>query len=397
MRWRSLPEHYSGREQAWVKHYFLKNYLESLAYKVASAYSEIVYIDGFSGPWQSRGERFEDTSFGIALQALTDAKRTWASMPLRPKQVRMTAHLVEKERGAYDRLAGLQALFPEVEVVTHNGEFTQIAPLIADVISTRAFSFVFVDPKGFSLDLEALRSLIRRDRCEVIFNFMFDFVNRFALFDDPVIAPMLDRLIPSQEWRAPLRALESDPLATPEKRKRVIVDAFRLAVSKVGRYDYVADVDVQRPNRNRTLYFLVYGTRQPSGIKVFRDCQTKALGVQSELLARRRVADQSTASSQLELLDSMNEMAPDRNREFLKGEINKARSMLLDIVPKTSPGVPWERIWPEVLAKHVIRLTDLNKIANELRKGRRLIFPSWPAGQKTVPDAGYRVFRGVIE
>jgi len=356
-----LPEHYAGREQALVKHHFLKHYLESLIHKIASAYADVVYVDGFSGPWQNRGERFEDTSFGIALQALTDAKRTWASMAPKPKQVRMTAHLVEKDPGAFARLAELQALFPSVEVVTHNDDFTQIAPMIAGAIPIRAFSFVLVDPKGFSLDLQALRSLIGRDRCEIVFTFMFDFVNRFALFDDPTIAPMLDRLIPGEDWRAPLRALEEDPSAKPEKRKRVIVEAFGRAVSKVGRYEYVADVDVRRPDRDRTLYFLVYGTRQPSGIKEFRDCQVRSLGVQSDLLARKKIADQFAASSQFELLGSMHEMAPDPNRAFLKEEMNKARQLLLDVVPRSGSGELWERVWPKVLSKHVIRLTDLER------------------------------------
>src|SRR3954469_17979299 len=64
-------EHYAGREQTLVKHHFLKHYLERLIHKIASAYDEVVYVDGFSGPWQHRGEAFEDTSFGIALRALT--------------------------------------------------------------------------------------------------------------------------------------------------------------------------------------------------------------------------------------------------------------------------------------------------------------------------------------
>jgi hypothetical protein len=284
-----------------------------------------------------------------------------------------------------------------VELFTYKGDFTKIAPSIASAIPTRAFSFIFVDPKGFSLDLQALRSLIGRDCCEVVFNFMFDFINRFALFDDPTIAPMLDRLIPSEDWRAPLRALETDSSATPEKRKRVIVDAFSQAVSKVGGYKYVADVDVRRTDSDRTLYFLIYGTRQPSGIKVFRDCQTRALGVQSELLAKKKVADRSAASNQFELLGSMNQMAPDRNQAFLKDEMSNARRLLLDIVPRSAPGEPWERIWPKVLAKHVIRLTDVNKIANECRKEGQIIFPTWTAGRKTVPDSNYMVFRGTVE
>jgi hypothetical protein len=68
---------YVGREQAYVKHVFLKRYLEALIFKTASTYNHIVYVDGFAGPWQSANEEFADTSFGIALNALRRAKETW--------------------------------------------------------------------------------------------------------------------------------------------------------------------------------------------------------------------------------------------------------------------------------------------------------------------------------
>jgi hypothetical protein len=63
-------EDYAGREQSYVKHIFLERYLEALVFKTASTYTHIVYVDGFAGPWQSANEQFEDTSFGIALNAL---------------------------------------------------------------------------------------------------------------------------------------------------------------------------------------------------------------------------------------------------------------------------------------------------------------------------------------
>lgn len=66
-------EDYAGREQAYVKHTFLERYLEALAHKTASHYDHIVYVDGFAGPWQSGNHNFQDTSFGIALNALRSA------------------------------------------------------------------------------------------------------------------------------------------------------------------------------------------------------------------------------------------------------------------------------------------------------------------------------------
>ena len=68
---------YAGREQSYVKHVFLERYLEALVHKTASKYSNIVYVDGFAGPWQSANEQFHDTSFGIALAALRNAKASW--------------------------------------------------------------------------------------------------------------------------------------------------------------------------------------------------------------------------------------------------------------------------------------------------------------------------------
>ena len=72
----SRSHDYAGREQAYVKHIFLERYLEALIFKTASTYTHIVYVDGFAGPWQSANERFDDTSFGIALNALRSAKES---------------------------------------------------------------------------------------------------------------------------------------------------------------------------------------------------------------------------------------------------------------------------------------------------------------------------------
>src|SRR5262245_26651490 len=97
---------YTGREQSYVKHVFLERYLERLVHKTASVYPHIVYVDGFAGPWQSASERFEDTSFGIALNALRRAKASWKE---RGRNVEMSAILVERDAEAYEQLAQVPA------------------------------------------------------------------------------------------------------------------------------------------------------------------------------------------------------------------------------------------------------------------------------------------------
>jgi len=100
---------YAGREQSYVKHVFLERYLERLAHKTASVYPHVVFVDGFAGPWQSANERLEDTSFGIALNALRGAKASWKA---RDREVRMSAFLVERDREAYKRLAKVPSAIP---------------------------------------------------------------------------------------------------------------------------------------------------------------------------------------------------------------------------------------------------------------------------------------------
>ena len=104
---------YTGREQSYVKHVFLERYLETLVHKTASIYPHIVFVDGFAGPWQSANEKFEDTSFGIALNALRRAKASWKE---RSRDVRMSAFLVERDPDAYKKLAQVPARYPDISI-----------------------------------------------------------------------------------------------------------------------------------------------------------------------------------------------------------------------------------------------------------------------------------------
>ena len=48
-----IPKDYVGREQTYIKHFFLERYLERVAYNILSFRDNFVYVDGFSGPWRS--------------------------------------------------------------------------------------------------------------------------------------------------------------------------------------------------------------------------------------------------------------------------------------------------------------------------------------------------------
>jgi len=376
-------KHYQGREQAYVKHFLLSEYLESWAHKVASTWDEVAYVDGFSGPWQNSDEHFSDTSFGIALKALTKAKASWRA---HGRNVRMTAYLVEKNPAAYANLRAATANFPEVEIKTYPGSFIDQAPTILRDIPSRAFAFLFIDPKGWRIDMRRIAELLRRPNTEVVFNFMFDFINRAASIQAPGVAASLDELIIDPTWRD--RLIEPRPagVTEAEHRKTVLVDAFAATLGQLGRYPYVAETTVLRPLKDRPLYCLVYATRKPKGIEVFRGCQVKALQQQDLIRGVTKLNVAAAARDQTEMFGSFSEMAPDPSAAFLADEARLAGQLLHALVPPAPGAAMWGDLWPKVLKRHVVTLTQVKQHAKDFKKAGAVTFLDWAPKQQVPGD-----------
>jgi len=381
-------EDYAGREQSYVKHVFLERYLEALVIKTASTYNHIVYVDGFAGPWQSANEQFEDTSFGIALNALRRAKQTWQGSG---RTVQMTALLVERDAKAFVQLAKIPARYPDIAVKTYPKDFMSVVPALLKEIPRDAFAFFLIDPKGWRIRLAQLQPLLGRDKSEVIFNFMFDFVNRAASMK---AAAGLDELIPYGDWRR--RLAEAEPIAsvtaTPEERKEILVDAFTDSLRVLGGYAYVVPTEILRPLTDRTLYCLFYATRHDTGLSVFRDCQIAALKAQSTTRAAGKVKYKASSSGQSELFESLHEMGPDEIEGRLEDEKRKAEAAVRHLVPKSPASIVYRKLWSTILLHHMVRKTDVNTICADMRKKEELLFPDWEA-MRRVPQDNYRVQR----
>jgi three-Cys-motif partner protein len=376
---------YAGREQSYVKHVFLEGYLERLVHKTASTYSELAYVDGCAGPWQSASERFEDTSFGIALNALRRAKASWRE---RHRDVKMSAFLVERDADAYGRLAEISARYPDITIKTYHADFLTVFPSILSELGRTAFAFFLIDPKGWRIPL------LKRQSSELIFNFMFDFINRAASIDDPIIVSGLDELIPYGNWRAKLADAEDRVTGKLDStsRKDILVSAFTESLALIGHYPYVAETTILRPLSDRPLYCLCYATRSEHGIEVFRDCQIKALVEQAITRAATKMKHEAASTGQGELFESVYELGRDELDQFLENERTQAEITLLHATPRAPHFTEYQKLWPLVLLRHVVKLTDVNKISTKLRNDQKLLFPNWETG-KRVPHRGYKVQR----
>lgn len=200
----AIPEAYRGREQSYVKHHFLREYLERVLFVTLSPksrFTEFVYIDGFAGPWKSQAEGYTDTSFAIAIGQLRIARDKYAAMG---HTVKMRCVFVEAS-GKYRELQDAVKKITDIDIKVFHGRFedhvTEILTWIGPSRST--FVLTFVDPNGWSVDLKAIKPLLARKPGEAIYNFMYSFMRRFPDHPDEKVQVPYDLPL-GKDWRQKL-------------------------------------------------------------------------------------------------------------------------------------------------------------------------------------------------
>jgi three-Cys-motif partner protein len=266
-----VADPYSGREQTKAKHYILKNYLQALAFKVLN-FSDITYVDGFSGPWECKTEDFNDSSFMIAIGVLRDAQAKYHERAGVPRR-RIRCFLSENNAEAFGQLQ--EAVVPHhnpaegFEIQTYGGKFEDAVDEIQRFIGA-SFPLIFLDPTGWTgYPFDKIKPLFARPKVEVLINFMYDFVNRFASSDGPEIIASLDPILGGTGWR--------DRLDQTLPRGLAVEKLFRETLKSAGHFDFVVSTKIDKATMERPHFFITYGTKSPDGLKTFRQIEYKAL------------------------------------------------------------------------------------------------------------------------
>lgn len=180
--------HYSGREQAYVKHYLLEKYLLDWGYKVGSEWDALVYVDGFAGPWGVQDPNCADSSFGVAtdtLKAITQGLKKERGRVLGTRSI-----LVEKSTKPFAELSAFASAKQQAgeSVFALQGEFVANLPKVKQLITeagVNPFKFFLLDPKGWKdIPMSALAPTLKDRSCEVLVNLMTSDITRFLEQDD---------------------------------------------------------------------------------------------------------------------------------------------------------------------------------------------------------------------
>ena len=297
-----LPDLYSGRGQTFAKHVLLQNYLQELAFKVLQSKNppgEFLYIDGFSGPWRSKGEALEDTSFSISLTLLTDVREVLAA---RGRFPRMRAVFVEEKPAAFVRLQQAIGAFPRIEILPLQGRFEDRIDQIRNLLSPSTFVFTFLDPCGWKgIDLKRIAPLVAHRPGEVLVNVMTNSLVRHAMFTG--VSESAGEFFGGGPWQSELREAE----ARLGSREMAIVEVYLRRLRTIADFTYVATTRIRDPDAARTYFHLAYGTRHPAGMEVFRRSEERCVEVQERAVSaashERRERDAGTSDLFREIED----------------------------------------------------------------------------------------------
>jgi three-Cys-motif partner protein len=369
---------YDGREQTQAKHFILKRYLQELAFKVLHGW-DIVYVDGFSGPWKSQAEDFSDTSFMIALGVLKDAQQKIEEQTGRRRKIK--CFFSEKDPRAYEQMVAAVAPFhrpgESFEIKTFQGEFVEAVEEIRVFIGA-GFPLIFIDPTGWTeYPLDKIAPLFASPKCETLVNFMYGHISRFHTHPDPKIIASLDPILGGPGWQERL-----DPQLP---RGPAMEKLFRDNLRTAGKFSFVVSTRIDKSTQERPHFFLVYGTKNRAGLIAFRETEYKALREhaksRSAAMTRKREAEFGARDFLAEHDAAQKEASID---DIITEQKALAKQTLLAMLAHHSPS-RFGKVVEALLQAYMLRETNVKDICVELAHMGK-IRNSWGGGRNKPRD-----------
>lgn len=380
-------ESYAGREQTRAKHFILRSYLQALAFKVLRHW-DLTYVDGFSGPWKAETADFSDTSFMIAIEALKDAQATLQEQTGSRRRVR--CFFSESDPVAYRQLA--LAVAPHhnpsagFEIRTFHGRFEDAVSDISAFVRL-SFPLVFIDPTGWTgYPFAKIAPLLLRPKCEVLINFMYDFVSRFSGHPEPSITTSMAPILGGPDWQ--------DRLDSSLARGPGVEKLFRETFRAAGSFQHVVSTKIDKSTADRPHFFLAYGTKDRAGLLAFREIEYRALKehARNRSAAKARAREAKWKSGEL-FAEFDADVQASSIDDLVKIQKSAAQDHLLALLESVGP-LRFTSVVDRLLEAFMLRETNVKDICVELSK-QGLVTRTWgPAPRKPTDGSVIRLVDG---
>ena len=340
-----IPMEYKGREQTYLKHRVLNEYLRSWVQKLGSTSRfrqlRLWYVDCFAGPWESRSDERTDTSVAIGLSALEEALDFWGQGHGQPIEVR--AVFVERNATACQSLrAYLKERKTRVLCEVLEGEFGANVDRMAELLGTDP-AFLFVDPTGWKgVSMAYIAKLAGRPFREVMVNVMFDYINRWLTAPLPFLKQQMKEFFGLADDEIPPDLDEAGLLLFYRERLKL-----RCGIK------WAADLAIPYPDRERTFFRLVVGGHHEQVLDLFRDVERRVVGQEAAPVRAAAKQDrQEQRTGQLSLDLPTTESAMDRRyRQLRDADLPRALHQVRLILRQCGP-TTFGEVWPRILEGH---------------------------------------------
>jgi three-Cys-motif partner protein len=366
---------YTDREQTQAKHFILRGYLQELAFKVLHGW-DIAYIDGFSGPWESKTDDLSDTSFMIAIGGLKEAQRIVQEQTGVHRKIR--CFFSEKDLKTYKQM--VQAVGPfhrpdeRFEIKTFQGEFVDAVDEIRGFIGN-AFPLIFIDPTGWTeYPFTKIAPLFAFSKCEVLINFMYGHISRFLTHPDAKIIASLDPILGGPGWQERL-----DPTM---KNGPAVEKLFRETLRAAGRFGYVVSTRIDKSTQERPHFFLAYGTKDRAGLIAFRNTEYKALREHAKNRSAAMTRKREERDRTIQLFADFDAAQKEASIDDIVGEQKiLAGEMLLEIL-SAAGSLRFTSAVDALLQAFMLRETNVKDVCVELARERKIENTWGPGGRK---------------
>jgi three-Cys-motif partner protein len=371
-----VPQKYQGREQSFLKHRVLHEYLLAWGLKLGSVARRrrvrLCYIDGFAGPWKAQGAELDDTSIAIGLKALEQAAQTWRE---HGAQIDVEATFVEKDDSAFDDLEQyLRGRGGTVTALARHGEFGSFVPELQQWLGQDA-GLIFVDPTGWKgAAMRFIAPLVAGSHVrDVLVNVMFDHINRFKHDPRPFLREQMSDFFGLGDSELP-EGLDEEQL----------FGLYRAKLKELCRIPYAADLAIPHPTMDRTKFRLVVGGKDPVVLSLFRDIEKKVIGAEAAVVRETAsIRESEERTGQLALLQSPR--ATDVHYDSLHAQaIRNAPQALL--ARMSADPVAFGSLWPVLLESLHMTRGELARVARTMHQAGQIVVTNAKPRERTMHD-----------
>ena len=355
-------DNYLGREQSYIKHLFLTQYLQAAAYKTLQGRSPTFnFVDAFAGPWRVSDESYSDASFDQALRTLEAVRADLGRNGIAGLKIRFC--FCERRADAVVRLREYAAQHEQFEIHVFHGSFEDHLNDIAAVCRD-GFTFTFIDPTGWNIRSEPVLEFLRIQNGEFLLNFMAEHVNRHAEYSQ--VAASFGRFLADPDWTDEFNALPMD-----WSNERRVLHLLRRKMKGTGAATYLPDFPILKPREQRVKMRLVLGTHSARGLEVFRDVQGKV--ERREIETRNQLRNAGDRQVSLFTDDEIANLQQDTAGIGCPVFLREAEDRIVQLLASTE-AMLFNALAIEILEAVPIRLTQIKNLANDMKKRQVISF-----------------------